>query len=115
MRERKSNMYDGPVGIFEDYEEEESNLEDRFEQFNDEYNKFERIPEKDRLHPNKTLCGYLYVYNLMQEPKKFSLNADHDIVYLVNEDELQELTDSDIIYLTRCGLHLSEYGIADFC
>jgi hypothetical protein len=89
-------------------------LEERFEQYYDEFLEFERIPPEERLHPDYTLCGYLKVYSLLKKPTKYWLAAEHDIVYLAQEEDLKELTDEDIIYLQRCGIHCGEYGLADF-
>lgn len=97
---------------------ESSELQELFEKHNSEYLKFERIPEKDRLHPNRTLCGYLKLATLHQDPKDFSVAADHDIVYLATARDLVEsVTEQDVIYLRRCGIHYSTEsgGLANFC
>lgn len=92
-------------------------LADRFESFSDEYLEFERIPKKNRLHPSKVLCGYLKVASLMLDGREFGVAAEHDIVRLPGADELVPLSDDDIIYLQRCGIHYDSENdcLADFC
>jgi len=51
----------------------------------DEFLKFERISEEDRLHSNSDLCGLLKVASLT--------------------DDGMSITEEDIIYLLRCGIH----------
>jgi hypothetical protein len=84
--------------------------QERWNKFDDEYSHFENI--KDKLHPNSFICACLYLYNL--DPKKFDYCAEHDIIYLSSE---LTLTDENILYLTRCGLHydLESFSLAQFC
>lgn len=86
------------------------------EKHEDEYLKFDRIPPEEKLAEQDDLCGLLYLYNRMKDKTKFDLHAEHDIVYLPDIDDLVELTEEDIIYLTRCGIHFdSEFDcFADF-
>lgn len=51
-----------------------------FEKYDDEYLKFERIPVEQRLAEDKQICGLLYVYKLMKDPTRFSLEAGHDVI-----------------------------------
>lgn len=92
-------------------------IEEILDKHDDEYLKFERIPIEDRLHENKQLCGLLYVYKLMEDPTKFSLEAGHDVIWVCHPDWIRELTDEDAIYLQRCGIHYSsEYDcLSMFC
>ncbi len=83
----------------------EETYRDRWERIvNQQHGDFNKIPPSDRLHPSKTLCGYLKVVSLMKAPEKFWTQGEHDIVYLPHPRELQELTDEDILYLGRCGI-----------
>lgn len=71
----------------------------------DEFLRFEKIPESERLHPNRELCGLLKVAALMKTPKDFSICATHDEIYLVSADELRDdMTEEDVLYLHRCGV-----------
>jgi hypothetical protein len=76
---------------------------ERFERFEEEYLEFNRVPDADRLHPDRRLCGYLKVYSLLhpEEQINFVLWAEHDIVHLPVP---HELTDDQIVYLLRCGI-----------
>lgn len=79
-----------------------------FDKVDGEYLKFEHISEKDRLHPDPTLCGYLYIFNRL-ENKKFEMSAEHDIVYLACPDDFEwGFNEDDALYLTRCGIHYNE-------
>jgi hypothetical protein len=101
----------------EDYEEELTGLYKRFEDVNDDYIRFERIPENERLHANRRICGLMKLYTLLKEPEHFDVYAEHDIIYMAGEDDLVPLTDADILYLTRCGFHYdsSTDALAYFC
>ncbi len=93
-------------------------LAERFDQFSDEeYLKFESIPQEERLHPSHVLCGYLKVASLMKKHEEFDIHAEHDVAYLCGSDDLLPLTDEDIIYLLRCGIgyYDDEDCLQDFC
>lgn len=84
-------------------------IAERFAERFDEYLKFDRIPATERLHPNPTLCGYLKLASLLKNPDSFTLSAEHDIVYLTDEDDLAvPLSDADLIFLYRCGISWNE-------
>jgi hypothetical protein len=85
-----------------------------FEKHKDEYFEFDSIQENEKLHKDRTLCGYLYIYNLLKE-KFFILAAEHTIIYLNSISQLKELTEENIIYLLRCGiLYEYEYGCLSY-
>lgn len=88
-----------------------------FEKHEDEYLKFDRIPVADRPYPNKELCAMLYIAKLMKDPTKFGYQPAHDILYLPCVVDLKTLTEDDVIYLRRCGIHYEEEFdcLADFC
>lgn len=66
---------------------------------------YDSIPAEKRLHPSRHLCRLLAVASMMKAPEKFSVHAEHDIIYLCEIGELREdLTSDDIIYLARCGV-----------
>jgi len=99
----------------EDYRDE---LQERFESLGEHHSllDFEKIPENERLHPNPDVCGILKVYSLLKEKSDFSLHSEHDILYLCNGtiETFHPLSDEDIIYMIRCGVHCEEYGLAMF-
>lgn len=93
-------------------------IEDRFEEHDEEYLEFDRIPTDHRLHPDPTLCGYLKIHSLLVDPRKDVIcGADHDIIYLPGKGDMKPLTDDDIVYLQRCGIHwdAESHCLADFC
>jgi hypothetical protein len=73
--------------------------------FESEYCKFENIPEEDRLAENRDICALLFLYNHLKNKRDFNLSPAHDILYLLDVDNLAELTEEDVLYLTRCGVH----------
>lgn len=61
---------------------------------------------------------YLKVYSLMvDQTKPIVSGADHDIIWLASESNLKPLTDDDIVYLQRCGIHWDSESdcLANFC
>lgn len=94
-------------GVDEDLDDEEEageSLASRFEAVSNEHGEFERIPEAERLHPHADVCGILKVYSLLKHPQSWYMAAEHDIVYLADESDLNEITDTDVLYLARCGV-----------
>ena len=85
------------------------NLGERFKQYEDEeYLHFERIPDNEKLHNNNTICGIVKVHSLLREGGVFNICAGHDMIYLPDQSSLAYLTDKDIIYLLRCGIHYND-------
>lgn len=103
----------------DDCVDEEDCIVAKFDATEGEYLEFDRIPDAEKLHPDRTLCGYLKVWSLLRpdaKRKRVVEAADHDIVYLSDLDKLVDLTQDDIIYLRRCGIHFNEefWCLADF-
>lgn len=94
----------------EDSSSKETSLSDLFDIHQSEYYKFERIPENQRLHPNRKLCGLLKLVSLFKDPNRFEMEGQHDIIYLAHEDDVRPLTTDDVIYLSRCGIHRDSEG-----
>lgn len=87
---------------------------DKYENY--EYLKFERIPEEDKPFKSPELCAYVKIYYLMERPTRFDVNAERDCIYLPQLQDLKQLTDEDVLYLVRCGIHLHDGDyLADFC
>jgi hypothetical protein len=67
---------------------------------------FSNIPEGERPHPNVTICACIKVASLMKSgPGSLEPHSDFGILYLCPVDDLGDLTDQDIAYLIRCGVH----------
>lgn len=80
-------------------------LRDRFEQYSDEFLKFDRIPIKTSQRPD------LHAFNLLDKllPGKSGdmvCHAEHDEIFLdVDPEELAKAaTDDQIMELVRCGV-----------
>lgn len=88
-----------------------------FEKHESEHIKWERIPSHERLHSSRRLCAFLKIAAMMPDPAKWSLHGEHDIVYLADPDDLVAVTEDDVIYLLRCGVHWSSECdcLAMFC
>ena len=93
-----------------------SNTSSQLEQWAEDIDKlpykerdFDRIPLEQRLHPNYTLCGLLYFYNLLPDgcKRQFDLHSEHDILYVGHYEYCRPITYEDMIYLDRCGIHYS--------
>lgn len=77
----------------------------RYGTFDEEYLKFELIPESDRMHPSYPICGILKLSSISKNPASFDFCAEHDIVYLITAADCKlPISDEDIIYLQRCGV-----------
>lgn len=92
------------------------NTSDRFKKFDKEFLKFENIPEPDRLHRLRDLCGMMYLMYLAKvQPGikcRIIAGAEHDVVHF--DGDAEKLTDDDILYLTRCGIRYGEFGLECF-
>lgn len=79
-------------------------LYERFEKFNEEFIKFDRIKNKRSL--KRDMHAFLLLEELFPESKERMVSAaSHDVVYLgIEEDMLEKLTDDNIIELIRCGI-----------
>lgn len=92
-------------------------LAELFEKHADEFNEFERIPESERLHPSATLSAMLKTASLIRHPASFGIGSGHEVIYLADLDEIKDdITDDDVLYLRRCGVHYDEDGfLCMFC
>ena len=83
-------------------------LSERFEEFNDEFIKFDRIENKRSL--KRDMHAFLLLEEIFPESTERMVSAaSHDIVYLgIEEDMLEKLTDDNIIELIRCGIGYNE-------
>jgi len=79
---------------------------EQFHKYEDEFLKFERIPLAKRLHLRPDICAMLYISNLFPEAIGIDIIifAEHEIFGVPIPDKL---TDEDVIYLSRCGVHYS--------
>lgn len=73
-----------------------------FEKHNGEFLKFERIPKAERRHARPDLCALLYLHERFGGAGDAVTCAEHDEIGLAWEAD--ELTEDDVIYVTRCGV-----------
>jgi len=79
---------------------------ERFEQVIDDHLEFDRIPQVEKRHSRHDVCAFIYLSELF--PGKTSAmiaSASHDEIWLdVTSEEIESLSDYDILYLIRCGV-----------
>jgi hypothetical protein len=81
-------------------------MREQFDKYDTEFIKFDRIENPPFRSPD--ICAMAYIEKLMPEHKgDIIVGADHDIVWLATPETL---TDDDVIYLRRCGVHWSSEG-----
>jgi len=78
-----------------------------FEQDDNEYIKFERISADQRRHIRPDLCAFLYLHEKLGGDGDAVAGARHDEIWL-DWDNLEGLTEEDVIYLKRCGVRWSD-------
>ena len=79
-----------------------------FQEYNeltkDEYLRFERILESERLSKYRDVCGFMYLAQIIDGA--VIAGAEHDLIYFSGDPET--FTEDQAIYLSRCGIHFSE-------
>lgn len=78
-----------------------------FEQHNDEFLKFDSIPEDQRRHVRPDLCAFIYLHEKLGGEHDVVGGAEHDEIIL-SFDGLDRLSVEDVIYISRCGVRYSE-------
>lgn len=72
--------------------------------YEDEYIRFDRIPESERLHPSRDMSGLLKLASLMENPSMWEIAASaHDEFWPAGPDP-KDVTEEDFLYLNRCGV-----------
>ena len=80
-------------------------LHARFEKFNDEYNKFDRVESK--LHERPDMHVFLFLAALCHGTCDMVACASHDEIWLdVSPHHLATISDDDLRDLIRCGLRI---------
>jgi len=84
-------------------------IEKIFEKHFDEFLKFERVKNKKSNCPD--LHGMILLEKLFPSEKAYDMicSGEHDRVWLkICEDQLDDLTDENVIELSRCGISYDE-------
>lgn len=78
-------------------------MQKRFNDFKDEYLKFERIENPPSLR--RDLCAFIMLDKLFPSKLDIIVAAEHDEIWLdIKYEDIESLTDDNIIYLLRCGV-----------
>lgn len=93
-------------------------ISDWFEEFEDDFLKFDEIPEDQRPSNRPDLCAFLLLDKLCPSDIKMDMvsAAEHDEIYLAVsiEDLVDKVTKEDILYLVRCGVRDGDCGLCMF-
>lgn len=81
-----------------------------FEQHDDEFLKFDRIPAERKLHRRPDLCAFLLLDKLVPGTEDIVSGAEHDEIFVrVDAEDLAKVaTEDDILTLARCGVRYSD-------
>lgn len=84
-----------------------SSIEDRFNAFDDDFLKFDRIEHK--LSGRSDLHAYILLDKLFPRTTDMICHSDHVEVCLdIEDEEIESLTDAHILELVRCGVRYSD-------
>ena len=90
-------------------------VEEMFGADNDEFLKFERIPQEQRRHRRPDLCAFLYLDEKFPSDFDMISAAEHDEFFLdIEPEQIERLTQDDVTYLLRCGVRYSRDSLAMF-
>lgn len=92
-------------------------VEALWESVNDEFIKFERIPENERPFTSPDLCAFALLDKRFPSEDNFDMvsGAEHDEIWLrIEAEQIEQLTRDEVIYLTRCGVRYDEDSLALF-
>lgn len=88
-------------------------IEKLFDDNGDEYLKFDQIENKRSSRPD--IHAILLLDSLFPGKTDMICAAEHDIFYLdVSEEQIETLTEEQVIELLRCGVHLDSDSLAMF-
>lgn len=93
-------------------DEEERDIGAIFEKYTDDFLKFEDIPKGERWHSRPDLCAMLYLHEKYGGDGDAVSASEHDIAYLDWRPDI--LSDEDVLYLTRCGIHYEDDALCMF-
>lgn len=99
-----SDDYDDEIDKIDSDSAKLKQIHDWFEKYNDDYIEFERIPEKDRRHPRPDICAMIYLHERFGGDGDAVTCAEHDEIWLGWDVGEIDLTEEDVLYITRCGV-----------
>lgn len=78
-------------------------ISDRFEEFNNEHLKFEKVENKKSMRPD--IHAFLLLDSLFPGTENMVDGATHDQIWLsLKMEQIETLTDEHIVELLRCGV-----------
>jgi hypothetical protein len=85
------------------------NTHDRFEAVNDDYIKFERVVNKKNTRPD--IHAFILLSELFPNYDRDIISAaGHDEIWLdISSEEINKLTDENILDLVRCGVRYDSH------
>lgn len=84
---------------------------DRWESLHDDFLDFHKIPESERPFSSPDLCAFALLDKKFPVERELDMvsAAEHDQIWLrIQRKEIIQLTDDEILYLTRCGVMYEE-------
>jgi hypothetical protein len=86
-------------------------IHEKFEQVDDDYLKFDLIENKLSTRPD--IHAFILLDEIFPDKRDMVCAAGHDIIWLdVEYEQLEALSDDQILELTRCGVrHDKESGL----
>jgi hypothetical protein len=92
---------------------EKMKIENIFKKYNDNYLKFELVENKKSNRPD--LHAFLFLDDLFPKERDIISSASHDIIWLdVDSEEIETLTELQILELVRCGVMYDEDSLCMF-
>lgn len=91
----------------EDLDVDLSTMAQRWDQFEDDFLLFDRIPPPERPFSSSDLCAWALLDKKFPSARGLDMvsGAGHDQVWLrITRTEIAQLTDEEILYLVRCGV-----------
>lgn len=95
----------------EDDDVEPSEMAQRWESVSDDFLVFSCIPESERPFSSSDLCAWVLLDRRFPDEKNRDMvsAAEHDEIWLrITSEEIAQLTDAEILYLTRCGVRYDD-------
>jgi len=84
-------------------------VKEMFDKYDDEYIEFKRVENKRSNRPD--LHAFLLLDELFPRDRDIVCAAEHDEIYLdVETEEVETLTEEQVLELTRCGVRYDGEG-----
>lgn len=103
----------------DEYDDDEptDEMDVRWEAVSGDFLKFDRIPADQRLSSAPDICAFIYLDRKFPDNRELGMisSAEQDEIWLrIYSEQVEQLTDDEILYLTRCGVRYDEGSLAMF-